>query len=76
MPTPSEIIGQLNRVYAAVDHMMNLEGQDRSLIAEMNQAMLNDIIETDGLAPMSEYIARNCDVLDGPEGAERIAADT
>jgi hypothetical protein len=64
----------LSRIYAAINHMMGLEGQDRSLVIEMSQAMLNDIIETDGLAPMADYVARYCDVLDVPGDAERIAA--
>lgn len=75
MASPAEIIEQLNMAYGAVEYMAALDGQDRSLVIEMSQAMLNDIIETDGLAPMTEYIKRFCDVLDGPGDAERIAAD-
>lgn len=36
---------QLNRIYCAVDYMSNLEGQDHTLVIEMSQAMLNDVIE-------------------------------
>ncbi|MGH3283603.1 MAG: hypothetical protein ACRDPD_02765 [Streptosporangiaceae bacterium] len=66
---------QLNRIYAAVEHMTSLEGQDHTLVIEMSQAMLNDVIEGRGLAPMVDYVGRYCDVIDGPEDAEQIAAD-
>lgn len=66
---------QLTRIYWAVEYMTNLEGQDHTLVIEMSQAMLNDVIEGRGLAPMIDYIRRYCDVLDGPEDAERIAAE-
>jgi hypothetical protein len=66
---------QLNRIYFAVEYLANLEGQDQGLVIEMSQAMLNDLIEGRGLVPMLEYIKRYCDVIDGPEDAERIAAD-
>jgi hypothetical protein len=66
---------QLNRIYAAVDYFVELEGQDRSLTIEMSQAMLNDVIEGRGLAPLIDYVRKYCDVIDGPEDAERIAAD-
>jgi hypothetical protein len=66
---------QLNRVYAAVDHMSELEGQSRSLIIEMSQAMLNDVIEGRGLAPMVDYVKHYCDVIDSAADAALIAAD-
>ena len=66
---------QLNRIYAAVDHMADLEGQDAMLVIEMSQAMLNDLIETGDLAPMVEYVKRYCDVIDSAADAERIADD-
>jgi hypothetical protein len=66
---------QLQRVYAAVDYMSQLEGQDHTLVIEMSQAMISDLIETDGLAPLVEYVKRYCDVLDSPDDAERTAAD-
>jgi hypothetical protein len=69
------ITAQLNRIYAAVEYVADLEGQDRSLVIEMSQAMLNDVIEGGELAPMVDYIRRFCDVLDSAEDAERIAAD-
>lgn len=66
---------QLNRIYQAVDYMTNLDGQDHTLVIEMSQAMLNDLLEGRDLAPMVEYVRRFCDVLDSPEDAEQIAAD-
>ena len=66
---------QLNRIYAAVEYMTNLDGQDRTLVIEMSQAMLNDLIEGRDLAPMAEYVGRFCDVADSADDAERIAAD-
>jgi hypothetical protein len=69
------MIDLLNRIYAAVDYVSDLEYQDASLVIEMSQAMLNDVIENGTLKPMIEYVKRYCDVIDGPEDAERIAAD-
>ena len=66
---------QLSQVYWAVEYMTNLEGQDHTLVIEMTQAMLNDLIEENRLAPMAGYVSKYCDVIDGPEDAERITAD-
>ncbi len=71
----AEIIAQLNRIYAAVDYISDLEGQDSDLIIQMSQVMLNDVIEGRGLSAMAEYVKRFCDVLDSAEDADRIAAD-
>jgi hypothetical protein len=71
----SNTLALLNRIYAAVDYMMELENQDRPMVVEMSQAMLNDVIETGELRPMLDYVKRYCDVIDGPDDAERIAAD-
>lgn len=65
----------LNRIYAAVDYLSNLESQDTMLTLEMSQQMISDLIETGEIKPMIDYINRYCDVIDGPEDAERIAAD-
>jgi hypothetical protein len=65
----------LNRIYAAVDYLANIETQDRSLIIDMSQAMINDVIETGELLPMVDYIKRFCDVIDGPDDVQRIADD-
>lgn len=68
-------ISVLNRIYAAIEHMTGLEGQDPMLIIEMSQAMINDVIETGDILPMIDYVKRYCDVIDGPEDAELIASD-
>jgi hypothetical protein len=65
----------LNRIYAAIDYMSDLENQDMMMVIEMSQAMLNDVIENGELKPMIEYVKRYCDVIDGPEDAKRIAAE-
>jgi hypothetical protein len=65
----------LRRVYAAVDYVSQLEGQDAVLVIEMSLFMINAIIEGGPLPPMIDVVRRYCDVIDGPEDAERIAAD-
>lgn len=65
----------LNRIYAAVDYLSNLESQDNVLALEMSQQMIFDLIDTGEIKPMIDYVNRYCDVIDGPEDAERIAAD-
>ena len=65
----------LQRVYAAVDYLSQLDGQDPVLVIEMSQSLLNAIIEAEPLPPMLDVVSRYCDVIDGPEDAERIAAD-
>lgn len=74
-PDAGAILDQLNRIYAAIEHFANLDGQDAMLTIEMSQAMLNDLIETGQLGDLAAYVRRYCDVIDGPEDAERIAAD-
>jgi hypothetical protein len=76
MSTPAGVTTTtLNRIYWAVEYMANLEGQDPSLVIEMSQAMLNDVIEGRGLGSMIDYVARYCDVIDSAADAERIAAE-
>jgi hypothetical protein len=65
----------LQRVYAAVDYLSQLEGQDPVLVIEMSQFMINAIIERESLPPMIDVVKYYCDVIDGPGDAERIAAD-
>lgn len=65
----------LQRVYAAVDRLMEEEGQDRTMVIEMSQDMINDLIETGELKPMVKYIAHYCDVVDSREEAQEIADD-
>lgn len=63
----------LNRIDTAVDHLMDLEGQDPMLVIEMFQAMLGDVLDRGGLKPMADYVGRYCDVIDGPDEAREIA---
>jgi hypothetical protein len=72
---PAAITTQLNRIFHAVDYMSNLEGQDPSLVIEMSQDMLNDVIEGRGLKPLVSYVRRYCDVIDSESDAGRIADD-
>ena len=66
---------QLSRIFYAVEHMANLEGQDKALVIEMSQDMLNDVIEGRGLKPLAEYVRRYCHVIDSEADAERIASE-
>jgi len=65
----------LNRIYAAVDYISNLDGQDTTLALEMSQQMISDLINTGAIRPILDYVRRYCDVIDGPEDAQRIADD-
>ena len=65
----------LRRVYAAVDYLTQFEGQDQGLVIEMTQAMIRDLIDTDGLAPLAGYIGRYCDVADNRADVERFTAE-
>ena len=70
--------GTLRLVYAAVEHLTGLKGQDRTLIIEMSQHMLSDAINAQyhgggTMRPMAYYVNRYCDVLDSPGDADRIA---
>jgi hypothetical protein len=69
------MLEMLNRIYTTVDYMANLDGQDRTLVIDMSQAMLGDLIDNGTLQPMINYVKMFCDVIDGPEDAERIAED-
>jgi hypothetical protein len=75
MNDPAAMTTLLNRMFYAVDYMAELEGQDRTLVIEMSQAMLNDLIEGHGLKPMVEYVKRYCDVIESDADAERIAGE-
>jgi hypothetical protein len=68
-------VADLQRVYAAVDYFAQLDGQDPVLVIEMSQFMINAIIEGEPLPPMIDVVSHYCDVIDGPEDAQRIAAD-
>lgn len=71
---PAAMTTQLNRMFHAVEHMANIEGQDLMYVIEMSQDMLSDIING-GLKPLVEYVRRYCDVIDSPADAERIAGE-
>lgn len=58
----------------AAEYLVSLENQDRQMIVEMTIDMIDDILRDGQLRPTSAYIRRYCDVVDGPEGADRIAA--
>jgi hypothetical protein len=75
MNDPAATTTQLNRIFYAVEYMANLEGQDHTLVIEMSQAMLNDVIEGHGLRPLVSYVERYCDVMDSEGDAERIASE-
>lgn len=72
--TGQDITTDLNRIYAAVETLDQLEGQDKGLVIEMSQRMLDDVIEGRGLAEMVTYVKRYCDVIDSAEEAREIAA--
>ena len=69
------MIDILNRIYASVDYMSNLDGQDQVMVLEMSQQMISDLINDGDIRPMIEYVKRFCDVIDGPADAEQIADD-
>lgn len=68
------ILQILNRIYATVDAMFNEESQDRSMIVEMSQAMINDLIESGQIMPIVEYVKRYGTIFDNAEEMEEFAA--
>jgi len=68
-------LAELQRIYAAVNYMSDLEGQDSQLIIYMSQAMLNDLIENGEIFPLIEYVKLYCDVIESPDDYQRIADD-
>lgn len=73
---------QLELIYRTIEYMISLDGQDRSMIVEMSQAMLADVLDSSVLRDNAEYmlavhVLRYCTVLEAPEeaGARRMAAD-
>lgn len=65
---------QLSLIWLAVDHLMSFESQDRQMVAEMSQDMLNDVITDGELKPLAGYVARYCTVIDSRDYAVSIAA--
>lgn len=71
---------QLSRIYFAVEYLSSDEitddGQDSSLVIEMSQTMMSDLLNDGQLKPTATYIRRYCDVMDDPENdSVRIAAE-
>jgi len=64
----------LNRIYATVDTMSNEESQDRSMVVEMSQAMINDLIESGQIMPIVEYVKRYGTIFDNAQEADEFAA--
>jgi hypothetical protein len=46
---------EIKQVMYAVDVLSNIEAQDRTLVLEMSQTMLRDIIDNGTLEPMGNY---------------------
>lgn len=69
-----QILDQLNRIYATVDALSNEESQDRTLVLQMSQAMLNDLIESGQIEPIANYIRKYNDIFDSAEDADEFAA--
>jgi len=75
----TDITADLKQIYRAVEYLTDLEGQDRTLVIEMSQAMLSDVINSQYrgggvMFPVTAYILKYCDVLDSPNDVDRIAA--
>lgn len=66
---------QLVHIHMAVEHMTDLENQDRAMVIEMSQSMLYDLIAGDGLRPMADYVRKYCTVIDSADEGVNIAAD-
>ena len=67
----------IRTVQASITVLADLEGQDHTLVLEMAQRMLADILDPDRreLLPLSKYVRHYCDVIDGPDDADPIVAD-
>jgi hypothetical protein len=65
---------ELGTINAAITVLCNLEGQNRTLVCEMAQAMLGDLIDMGRLESASYYVTHYCSVLDGPADAIPIVA--
>lgn len=66
----------LKTMQAAITVLADLEGQDHTLVLEMAQDMLNDILNHEGQLSFSLdfYVRRYCDLLDGPDDVAPIVA--
>jgi hypothetical protein len=66
---------QLQRIYSTIDYLSNLEGQDMTLVVELNLCMINAVIEGDTMVSTLELVKRYCDVIDSEADAMRIAEE-
>lgn len=46
---------EIKRAMYAVDVLLNIEAQDRTLVLEMSQTMLDDLVDNGALHAMSYY---------------------
>ena len=75
-PSNTDLIQSLQTVYRAADFLRDLEGQDISLILEMSQAMINDLIETGEFQrTLEEYVRHYCDCYESEDELAAIIAD-
>lgn len=66
---------QLKTIQAAITVMADLVGQNHTLVLEMAQRMLADLLDHGELQMLDAYVRRYCDVIDDPEGAAPIVAE-
>jgi hypothetical protein len=64
----------LTMIRAAINVLLNQEGQDRQLVADMADTMLADLLNDDD-QPLERYILRYCDVIDSPSDASAIGLE-
>ena len=65
---------EIRKMKTTISALMNLEGQDRQLVAEMAEDMLTDLETGDTLVELSYYVRRYCSVIDGSEEARQIVS--
>jgi hypothetical protein len=66
---------ELHSIYMAINYMSNLENQDRGMVIDMSQAMIDDLITDGALSLMKNYVQQFCDVIDGQEDIDRITSE-
>jgi len=69
------VTAQMDRLNHLVDHMANLDGQDRTLVIEMALAMVSAVIE-DRLGLLDEWVRRYCNVIGSAADAARIVDES
>jgi len=65
---------EIRKMKTTISALMNLEGQDRQLVAEMAEDMLTDLETGDTLVELSYYVRRYCNVIDGSEEVRPIVS--